>query len=74
MIRTTRRVVVAGSAVAVAVPALLGAAGPANADPLTGRDFGVHVVEHHESFDGTHNPGVMHQGFSGWHEHMEQRG
>jgi len=34
-----------------------------------GRDFGKHHAAHAQEmggFTGTENPGVMHQGFSGW--------
>jgi hypothetical protein len=34
----------------------------------TGRDYAEHVrmCQQEMGFSGTHNPGVMHQGFSGW--------
>ena len=38
----------------------------------TGAEYGAMVSEHarsHGGFTGDHNPGVMHQGFSGWSGH-----
>lgn len=52
---------------AVSVAAVFAVAGPVGADE-TGRDYAEHVrmCQQHMGFSGTHNPGVMHQGFSGW--------
>ena len=39
-----------------------------------GQDFGQHHATHAQEmcgFDGAENPGVMHQGFAGWAEHVE---
>jgi hypothetical protein len=63
---------VATAALVVAAAGVVGAAGPASADPGPGRDFGQHVAEHHDEFTGDHNPGVHHRGFSGWEEHMQE--
>lgn len=55
--------VVSMLALAVAAPAF--AAGSAGA----GKDFGQHHATHAQEmggFTGAENPGVMHQGFSGW--------
>lgn len=43
-------------------------AGPALAVDGAGRDYAEHVriCQQEMGFSGTHNPGVMHQGFSGW--------
>lgn len=49
------------------VPAVASAA----ADPAA-NDFGKQHVAHHaqqQHFDGDHNPGIMHQGKSGWAAH-----
>ena len=37
----------------------------------TGRDYAEHVrmCQQAMGFSGTHNPGVMHHGYSGWHAH-----
>lgn len=55
----------------VLVLALASAALAAEMGDLTGRDFGEHHSLHAQTmgFDGDHNPGVHHQGFSGWTEH-----
>lgn len=40
----------------------------------TGLEYGQHhaaYVQKMGGFTGTMNPGVMHRGFSGWHEHRE---
>ena len=53
-------------ALAIAAPAFASAAGP------TGSDYGQHHAAHAKKmggFTGTMNPGVVHRGFSGWHEH-----
>lgn len=53
-------------ALAVAAPAFASTAGS------TGYDYGQHHAEHAKmegGFTGTMNPGVVHRGFSGWHEH-----
>ncbi len=41
---------------------------PGVARAQTGADYGRHVVmcAQEMGFDGEHNPGVMHRGFSGW--------
>lgn len=43
-------------------------AGSAFAADGAGRDYAEHVRMCQQSmgFSGTHNPGVMHQGYSGW--------
>lgn len=62
---------------ALAVLLVLAFASPAfavNGSGGAGRDFGQHHAEHAQEmggFTGTENPGVMHQGFSGWAEHHE---
>lgn len=65
----TRRIAALAAAAAVATLALTVA--PAQAAEPTGREFADHVVmcQAEMGFDGTHNPGVMHQGFSGWADH-----
>lgn len=54
----------------VTVILALAAATPAfAADTTAGRDYGLHHATHAQEmtgFTGTENPGVMHQGFSGW--------
>jgi hypothetical protein len=54
----------------VTVILALAAATPAFAATTTaGRDYGLHHATHAQEmtgFTGTENPGVMHQGFSGW--------
>lgn len=47
------------------------AAVPARADDATGRHFAERVRMHASEMgmSGSHNPGVMHQGFSGWGDH-----
>jgi hypothetical protein len=55
---------------ALAAPALAVDTGAGGA----GRDFGQHHAMHAQEmggFTGQENPGVMHQGFAGWAEHME---
>ncbi|MDF1523232.1 MAG: hypothetical protein P1P87_10480 [Trueperaceae bacterium] len=55
-------------ALALAAPAL------ASSGDHTGYAYGQHHAAHAQEmggFTGTMNPGVMHRGFSGWHEHME---
>lgn len=39
--------------------------------PATAGVYGEHVAHCAQSmgFDGTHNPGVHHRGFSGWQQH-----
>lgn len=63
MRRISMFVLVAILALAVAVPAFAtGASG-------AGADFGIHHATHAQEmggFTGVENPGVMHQGFSGW--------
>ena len=52
-------------ALMVAAPALAGATGANGA----GQDFGLHhagMAQEMGGFTGTDNPGVHHQGFSGW--------
>lgn len=75
MIRRTK-LRLAASAVAMSVLGgalgVVAIAGPASAEPGPGRDYAQHVVEHHTQFSGTHNPGAMHRGFSGWQEHQMQ--
>jgi hypothetical protein len=63
VIRATSRVVPA-----MLVGALLGLTATAPAQAASGRDFSEHVrgCQQEMGFSGTHNPGVMHQGFSGW--------
>lgn len=64
MTRTRRRAVVA---VAGATLAALAMSAPAHA-AAAGQDFSEHVraCQRDMGFTGTHNPGVMHQGLSGW--------
>lgn len=47
---------------------VVGLVAPAQAQASSGQDFSVHVRQCREAmaFSGTHNPGVMHRGFSGW--------
>jgi hypothetical protein len=63
MRRIVIRSALAGAAVALAATA---AATSAQASP--GSDYSEHVraCQQEMGFSGTHNPGVMHQGFSGW--------
>ncbi len=63
---TTPRRIATLAATAAVVLAM--AAAPAGAVEPTGCEFADHVrmAKAHTGFDGTHNPGVMHQGFSGW--------
>ncbi len=65
MTRTRRRAVVA---VAGATLAALAMSAPAHAAAAAGQDFSEHVraCQRDMGFTGTHNPGVMHQGLSGW--------
>ena len=58
----------AGIALTGAVVLSGGAAGAATADTSTGSAFSDHVrtCQQEMGFTGTHNPGVMHQGLSGW--------
>lgn len=58
------------AAVAVVVLGVLGVASASSASASSGRDFAEHVRACQEAmgFNGEHNPGVMHQGFAGWHE------
>jgi hypothetical protein len=72
MIRRTGQLGLAASAMAMTALGVVAIAGPASAEPGPGRDYAQHVVEHHGQFSGTHNPGVMHRGFSGWQEHVEE--
>lgn len=54
-------------ALAVAAPAIAAAA------DHTGYEYGQHHAAHAREggFTGTMNPGVVHRGFSGWHEHVD---
>lgn len=57
-------IVVLALTLALAAPALA-ATGAGGA----GRDYGQHIAAHAQEmggFTGNMNPGVMHQGFSGW--------
>ena len=66
MRRIATFVLVAVLALAVAAPAFATGAGG------TGRDFGAHHSAEASAmggFTGTMNPGVDHQGFSGWMMH-----
>jgi hypothetical protein len=57
-------------ALVLAAPALAVDTGAGGA----GAGFGQHHATHAQEmggFTGEMNPGVMHQGFSGWAEHME---
>lgn len=58
------------AAVAVVVLGVLGVAGATSASASSGRDYAEHVRACQEAmgFHGEHNPGVMHQGLSNWHE------
>lgn len=58
-----RTAVVSAAAVTVLAAAIVS---PAQA--ATGRDYSEHVraCQQDMGFTGTHNPGVMHQGFSSW--------
>lgn len=64
----TKRIaaLVAAAAALLAVTAV-----PAGAGEPGGRHFAEHVRMHasETGFSGTHNPGVMHQGFAGWDAH-----
>lgn len=62
MRRTTYAAGIAALLAAMVVPA-----GPAVAAP----EYAEHVVHcaQEMGFSGTHNPGVHHQGFSGWQAH-----
>lgn len=62
----TARILLATAVAAVAV--VLPAAGALAATPNPGPAYGAHVVECAQTmgFSGTHNPGTMHQGKSGW--------
>jgi len=62
---TIRRV---AAIVLVAAAVLVSGAGPALAADATGADYSAHVRQCQQAtgFSGTHNPGVMHRGFSGW--------
>lgn len=53
---------------AAAMILLVASAGSAVAADGTGRDYADHVrmCQRSMGFSGTHNPGVMHQGYSGW--------
>lgn len=55
-------------AVASTVVAVLGTAVALPAQAATSRDYSEHVraCQQDMGFSGTHNPGVMHQGFSNW--------
>ena len=63
MIRVASRLVPA-----VLAAAIVGLVASAPAQASSGRDFSDHVrtCQQEMGFTGTHNPGVMHQGFSGW--------
>ena len=68
MIRVASRLVPA-----VLAAAIVGLVASAPAQAASGRDFSHHVrhCQQEMGFSGLHNPGVMHQGFSGWDpEHM----
>lgn len=62
---TIRRIVTIAAAGAVLAVA---GAGQAVAADDSGRDYAEHVrmCREHMGSDGTHNPGVMHQGYSAW--------
>jgi len=62
---TTRRL---ASMVAAGLIIVVTGAGSAVAADGTGRDYAEHVrmCQQEMGFSGTHNPGVMHQGYSGW--------
>ncbi|MFO7546675.1 MAG: hypothetical protein R6W77_14370 [Trueperaceae bacterium] len=54
----------------------LGMAATAFASPgeHTGSEYGQHHADHAQTkggFTGTMNPGVVHRGFAGWHQHMQ---
>lgn len=57
--------------VTAAAALLIVTAVPAGAEESTGRHFAEHIRMHASdgAFSGTHNPGVMHQGLSGWDAH-----
>lgn len=63
MIRVASR-----SVSAMLTAALVGLVASAPAQASTGVDYADHVraCQQEMGFSGTHNPGVMHQGFSGW--------
>ena len=68
MTRFMARLTLAGAAAAVLAGA---AAVPAQAVPAqaaAGQDYAAHVraCQAEMGFSGTHNPGVMHRGYSGW--------
>lgn len=56
---------------AVATVLLTLAALGASAQTAVAGEYGEHVVHCAQTmgFDGTHNPGVHHRGFSGWQQH-----
>jgi len=62
---TTRRL---ASMVAAGLITVATGAGSAVAADGTGGDYAEHVrmCQQEMGFSGTHNPGVMHQGYSGW--------
>lgn len=57
-----------GAVVAVTAGLLAAGGAPALAADTTGRDYAEHVrmCQQMMGFSGTHNPGVMHHGYSGW--------
>ncbi|WP_345040606.1 hypothetical protein [Georgenia daeguensis] len=69
MARLHRRPAVVMLLAALGVVAATGTASADPTDPPGHSDFGKHVVEHNEHFDGEHNPGVVHQGYSNWEGH-----
>ncbi len=56
------------ASVAAATALVAVTAGTASAEEPAERHFAEHVRMHASDtgFSGSHNPGVMHQGFSGW--------
>ncbi len=64
MTTATRLAMTAAAALMLVFPS----AGSAIAADGAGRDYAEHVRACQQSmgFSGTHNPGVMHQGYSGW--------
>ena len=62
---TTRCLAIIAAAVVTMVST---GAGSALAAEATGRDYAEHVrmCQQEMGFSGTHNPGVMHRGYSGW--------
>jgi hypothetical protein len=64
----TKKIALFGTVLMIAVVAAVPAFA-VNGSGGAGRDYGQHHAAHAQEmggFTGTMNPGVMHQGFSGW--------